>query len=160
RRFGVRERMTYDGRVLTALTPAALRAALDAVQRLRPDAVAVCLLHAYANPRHERRVGAALQPWVARDGVFCSLSHRLVAEFREYERVSTTVINAYVGPVMHGHLQTLQRGLRASRRRGRPRLRVMQSNGGAISADLAGREAIRTVLSGPAAGVMGAWRVA
>jgi len=148
--------MLYDGTVQTPLTPAAVDAALRAVRRLRPDAVAVCLLHAYANPAHERRLGAALSEL---DDVFCSLSHGLIAEYREYERLSTTVINAYVGPVMRRHLVDLERGLR---RRGRTaaRLRVMQSNGGAISARLAGREAVRTALSGPAAGVRGAWAVA
>jgi N-methylhydantoinase A len=82
------------------------------------------------------------------------LSHELVSEYREYERLSTTVINAYVQPVMSRHLDVLRRGLRKSR------LRVMQSNGGTISAAQAEQEAVRTVLSGPAAGVIGAWRVA
>lgn len=154
-RIGVAERMSFEGRVLTPLTPGGLRAALRAVRRLKPEAVAVCFLHSYANPRHERQLGAAL----AAAGVFCSLSHELIAEYREYERCSTTVVNAYVGPVMHRHLSTLEQGL-GTRKGGRTHLRVMQSNGGAISARLAGREAVRTVLSGPAGGVIGAWAVA
>ncbi len=153
-RIGVAERMSFEGRVLTPLTPRALRIALSAVRRLKPDAVAVCFLHSYANPRHERQVGAALGT-----GVFCSLSHALIAEYREYERFSTTVANAYVGPVMHQHLTKLEQGL-GTRGSAGTRLRVMQSNGGAISARLAGREAVRTVLSGPAGGVIGAWAVA
>jgi N-methylhydantoinase A len=151
RRIGVDERLAYDGRVVRSLSRRALRTALRAVRRHRPDAVAVCLLHAYANPAHERMLGEALAEL---DGVECSLSHQLVAEYREYERASTTVLNAYVGPVMRRHLQGLARGLRGVR------LRVMQSNGGAISARVAGREAVRTVLSGPAAGVIGACAVA
>jgi N-methylhydantoinase A len=151
RRIGVAERMLYDGHVLVPLKPGALRAALEAVRRRKPEAVAVCLLHAYANAAHEREIGAALAKQL---GVFCSLSHELVAEYREYERLSTTVINAYVGPVMSRHLVKLERGLGAAR------LRVMQSNGGTISAPRASREAVRSVLSGPAAGVIGAWAVA
>ena len=151
RRIGVGERMSHDGRALRPLTPAAVRAAIRAVGRQRPDAVAVCLLHAYANPAHERRLGRAL----AAAGIdACTLSHALVAEHREYERLSTTVINAYVGPVMSRHLHKLEQAVGAAP------LRVMQSNGGAISAALAARESVRTVLSGPAGGVSGAWTVA
>ncbi|MFN8627289.1 MAG: hydantoinase/oxoprolinase family protein [Candidatus Binatia bacterium] len=150
-RIGVRERTLADGRVLTPLRQSMLRLVLRTARRHRPEAVAVCFLHAYVNPSHELLVGKALNDW---PGVFASLSHALSAEHREYERLSTTVINAYVGPVMSRHLRRLQRGL------GRVRPRVMQSNGGAISASLAAREAVRTVLSGPAAGVVGAWAVA
>ncbi|MBI3784434.1 MAG: hydantoinase/oxoprolinase family protein [Deltaproteobacteria bacterium] len=150
-RIGVCERMLYDGTVHVELKPSSIRKAVERVRRLRPDAVAVCFLHSYANPNHERRLGKA----VARLGdLFCSLSHELVAEYREYERLSTTVINAYVGPVMSRHLNELSAGLDGRR------FRVLQSNGGAISAAVAGREAVRTCLSGPAGGVSGAWRVA
>ena len=151
RRIGVPERMLYDGRVLTRLRPAALRRALQAARRHKPESVAVCFLHSYANPEHEALVGSALVRWPE---VFCSVSHALIAEHREYERLSTTVINAYVGPVMSRHLGALERGLQGVRPR------IMQSNGGAISAQVAAREAVRTVLSGPAAGVIGAWEVA
>ena len=149
-RIGVRERTLYDGRVLLPLSRSSLRQALAAVRRERPESVAVCFLHAYANPRHEALAGKALAEWRE---VSCSLSHALSGEHREYERLSTTVINAYVGPVMSRHLRVLVRGLGLSPR-------VMQSNGGAISAAVASREAVRTVLSGPAAGVVGAWAVA
>lgn len=149
-RIGVAERIGADGRVITPLTEKELRRALRSVQRLRPQSIALCFLHAYANPEHERRVGRALRGL----GAPCSLSHELVAEYREYERLSTTVINAYVRPLMSRHLGELERGLKGSR------LRVMQSNGGAISAKQAAEEAVRTVLSGPAAGVIGACAVA
>lgn len=151
RRIGVPERMLYDGQVLVPLRPAALRRALEVARRHKPDSVAVCFLHSYANRKHEALVGSALARWPK---MFCSLSHALIAEHREYERLSTTVINAYVGPVMSRHLRALECGL------GGVRPRIMQSNGGAISAQVAAREAVRTVLSGPAAGVVGAWSVA
>ncbi len=151
RRVGVAERMLYDGEALRPLSQPALRAALRAMCRQHPEAVAVCLLHAYANPAHERLLGRGL---AARGIEFYTLSHELIAEHREYERLSTTVINAYVGPVMSRHLRTLEGNVPGAR------LRVMQSNGGAISAPLAAREAVRTVLSGPAAGVTGACAVA
>jgi len=145
-RLGVAERLTVDGRPLVPLSAAALHRAVAAARRARPQSIAVCLLHAYANPAHERRLGRAL----AALGVPVSLSHALIAEYREYERTSTTVMNAYVAPVMRRHLAELQRGTR------RAALRVMQSNGGAISAATAGREAVRTLLSGPAGGAIGA----
>ncbi len=145
-RVGVAERMAFDGSVLLPLSASATRRAVAAVRRLRAESVAVCLLHAYANPAHERALGRALR----RLGIPCSLSHQLVAEYREYERLSTTVTNAYVAPVMSQHLAKLRRGV------GRASLRVMQSNGGAISAPTAGRDAVRTLLSGPAGGVVGA----
>lgn len=150
-RVGVDERMLFDGQVLTPLTAANVKAALRKVQRLRPEAVAICFLHSYANAAHERRMGEAL---AALPAVFVSLSYELVPEMREYERTSTTVINAYVGPVMDRHLRALGEGLDGHM------LRVMQSNGGSISAAVAGSQAVRTLLSGPAAGVTGALTVA
>jgi N-methylhydantoinase A len=150
RRIGIEERTLHDGKLLLRPTRGETAAALRAARRQAPQAIAVCLLHAYANPAHERLLGRAAR----REKVPCSLSHELVSEHREYERLSTTVINAYVAPVMTRHLSDLERRLR------RTKLRVMQSNGGAISARLAGREAVRTVLSGPAGGVIGGWAVA
>jgi N-methylhydantoinase A len=146
RRLGVAERVAFTGEVLRALSAAAIRRAVAAARASGVEAIAVCLLHAYANPAHERRLGRAL----AALGIPVSLSHALGAEYREYERTSTTVLNAYVAPVMRRHLGELQRGV------GRATLRVMQSSGGAISAARASREAVRTLLSGPAAGVVGA----
>jgi N-methylhydantoinase A len=150
-RIGIAERTAFDGEILIPLSRKTLDAVATAIRRLRPEAIAVCFLHSYGNPQHERAVGRFLRRSV---DLPCSLSHELVSEYREYERLSTTVINAYVRPVMSRHLGLLQRGLKKTR------LRVMQSNGGAISAVQAGREAVRTVLSGPAGGVIGAWRVA
>ena len=150
RRLGVAERLSFDGRSLVPLSAAAVRRAVAAMRRARPQSIAVCFLHAYANPIHERRLGQALR----RLGLPVSLSHELVAEYREFERTSTTVMNAYVAPVMSRHLAALERGIR------RAPLRVMQSNGGAISLRTASREAVRTLLSGPAGGAIGALAVA
>jgi N-methylhydantoinase A len=149
-RIGVQERLLHDGSVHTPLRPAELRRVVQQLRRRRPQAVAVCLLHAHVDGGHERLLGAAL----AAAGIPFTLSHQLVGEHREYERTSTTVINAYVAPVMQRHLARLECGVPTRD------LRVMQSNGGAIAAELAGREAVRTALSGPAGGVIGAWQAA
>ena len=149
-RIGVRERVTFDGSIVTPLTGRELRALVRRVRARRPQAIAVALLHAYAMPRHERAIGAALR----RLGIPIALSHTLVHEAREYERTSTTVINAFVAPLMARHLARLSTG------RGRARLLVMQSNGGVVPPARAAAEPVRTVLSGPAAGVVGAAAVA
>src|SRR5439155_13152743 len=145
RRIGVRERVLADGTVETPLAPREVARAVAAVARSRATAVGVCLLHAYAEPAHERLLGRAL----AGRGLHVTLSHRLLCEYREYERVATTVVNAYVGPVMERHLGALAASVRG-------KLRVMQSSGGLIGAATARAEAVRTLLSGPAAGVVGA----
>jgi N-methylhydantoinase A len=145
RRLGVRERVLADGRVERSLDARALAAAVRAVELSRAEAVAVCLLHSYAQPDHERRLGRAL----AGRGLHVTLSHRLLREYREYERVATTVVNAFVGPGMSRHL-----GLLAGAVAGR--LGVMQSSGGLVGARTAAAEPVRTILSGPAGGVVGA----
>jgi N-methylhydantoinase A len=144
RRIGVRERVLADGTIETPLGRRAIRRAAVAAVRGGAEAVAVCLLHAYAAPRHERALGRAL----ARRGLHVTLSHRLLREYREYERVATTVVNAYVGPLMGRHLGALATSV--------ARLGVMQSSGGLIGAPAASAEPVRTILSGPAGGVIGA----
>src|SRR5207245_1844385 len=114
-------------------------------RRCRPEAIAVSLLHSYAASRHERVLARAL----AGLGVHLTLSHRLVREHREYERTATVVVNAYVGPPMTRHLGTLARAAAGG-------LQVMQSSGGLVGARTAATEPVRTILSGPAAGVVGA----
>jgi len=143
-RHGVAERMTFEGEAIVPLSAAEIGRAGDVVAGAA--AVAICFLHSYANPAHERALADALRS----RGIHCSVSHELVAEYREYERLSTTVMNAYVGPVMQRHLLALAAGV------GERPLRVMQSSGGAISVATASREAVRTLLSGPAGGVVGA----
>jgi N-methylhydantoinase A/oxoprolinase/acetone carboxylase beta subunit len=145
-RIGVAERSYFDGKTAFPLTPAELARVRRTVGRLRPESIAICLLHSYANRASEDRLARA----VGSLGVPVSVSNRILAEYREYERLSTTVVNAYVAPRMSSHLERLQRDLRPSR------LRVMQSNGSAIGVKLARDEPVRTILSGPAAGVIGA----
>jgi N-methylhydantoinase A len=153
-RYGVKERVLYDGSVLTPLQASELRALAGRIRRAGVETVAVCLLFSYANRTHERMVGRALENL----GIPISLSHVILPEYREYERTSTTVVNAYLAPVMGRYLGDVERLLR--RGRCRRKLRVMQSNGGAVSARVAIREPVRTILSGPAGGVVGAWQIA
>jgi N-methylhydantoinase A len=159
-RVGARERLAWDGVVVEPLTDREVRRVLAAVRRGRPEAVAVCFLFCFRNPRHERRMAAALR----RAGYLVSVSHEILPEFREYERTSTTVINAYLAPVMGRYLSGIRRrvgeawsaggGGAASARS--VQVRVMQSNGGIISAEKAALLPVTTILSGPAGGVTGA----
>lgn len=151
--FEVPERVDRHGQVVTPLDEAALEAALDAVQASGAESLAVVFLFSFANGEHERRAGKR----AAARGFSVSLSSDILPEYREYERASTTAANAYVAPLMDRYLQRLDQRLQEH---GRERLQIMQSNGGVISVDVARREAVRTVLSGPAGGVVGAWRVA
>lgn len=150
RRFGVVERLAYDGTVLTPLTPEEITRVLTRVRRSGAKSLAICLLHAYANPAHE----VMLLEAAASLGLPVSASHQILPEFREYERCSTTVVNAYLRPIMQRYLETLARELHGAR------LSVMRSNGGVMSAARAHQEAVHTVLSGPAGGVVGAFHVA
>ncbi|GAB4468751.1 MAG: hydantoinase/oxoprolinase family protein [Anaerolineae bacterium] len=148
-RLEVDERIGPDGQVIRPLTDEALDDLRQRIDGLAVEAVAICLLFSFLNPDHERQVRDAL-------GGRCpvSLSCEVLPEHREYERLSTTVINAYVSPLMDRYLSRVEAGL-AGRR-----LRIMQSNGGVITAETARREAARTALSGPAAGAVGAFHVA
>ena len=124
----------------------------EAVQRAKPESIAVSLLFGFANPANEKAVCQAL----AALGVPISVAHEILPEFREYERGSTVLINAYLAPKMQSYLNSLDESLRA---RG-SQLFVMQSSGGITSAAVAAREPVRTILSGPAGGVVGAAHVA
>ena len=155
-RFGITERVLYDGSVLVPLRTAELRAIRERLRRKRVQSLAVCLLFSYANPEHERRIGEALRGL----GIPISLSHVILPEYREYERTSTTVLNAYLAPVMGRYLGDLEKQLQPARGRKGCKLRIMQSSGGAVSARIAIREPVRTILSGPAGGVVGAWEIA
>jgi N-methylhydantoinase A len=117
--------------------------------------VAVCFLFSFLDPTHERRMGEMLRGL----GLPVSLSSDILAEFREFERTSTTVVNAYVSPIMTRYLTDLRRGIGSGSGQAGGKgagLRIMQSNGGSISADTAMRESVRTILSGPAGGAVGA----
>ena len=145
-RFGVGGRTFFDGHTETPLRASDLTELRATLKRHKVEAIAISLLHSYANPHSEQQIAQTLEPL----GIPLSISHRILPEYREYERLSTTVINAYVGPRMVAHLATLETRLKDAR------LRVMQSNGGAIGVGLARAEPVRTILSGPAAGVVGA----
>lgn len=146
--FGVRERAYHDGTIAESPAAAELQRLKTRLRRARVKSIAICFLHAYRNPENEQQVAAALEGL----GYLCS-SHDVCPEFREYERCSTTLINAYVGPLMDRYLAELERGTRHS-------ISIMQSNGGFMTTPEARRHAIRTVLSGPAGGVVGAIEMA
>jgi N-methylhydantoinase A len=158
-RFGVPERVSAEGEVLRAPTEEELLALAERVRESDAEAVAISLLFSFANPETERRVELALRSL----GLPISSSHRILPEFREYERASTTVVNAYLAPRMESYLTQLEQRVLARRvlvRHDRARVDVMQSSGGIIAARLGAQEPVRTVLSGPAGGVIGACRVA
>ena len=143
-RIGIAGRLGPEGEELEPLEEAELEALPDAVAGA--DAVAVVLLHSYAEPTHEEVVGDAL----AATGLPLSLSSRLLPEYREYERTSTTVVNAYVAPLVSRYLERIEAEA------GARSVRIMGSNGGALPVSRAAREPVHTVLSGPAGGVVGA----
>ncbi len=147
RRFAARERTGPDG-VLAPLTE--LDALVDEVAGAEPEAVAVCLLHSYRHPDHERAIGAALRE---RLGVHVSLSHEVVGTFREFERAATTEVDAALSPLLARYLRRL---LEAARDAGLPAPSIMQSSGGLAALSAAADHAALTVLSGPAGGAAAA----
>lgn len=149
--FGVTERLAADGSVLEPLSLEEIDRLIAALQDAKPDSVAICLLHSYANPAHEEALANALTA----AGFTVSASHAILPEYREFERWSTTAVNAYVTPLMAGYLTQLEQGLALQ-----SPLRIMQSNGGSISATHAKEAAVQTILSGPAAGAVGAQAIA
>ena len=155
-RVGVRERLDAQGRVLTPLDAAGVDAAIGVLQEAGVETVAVCFLHAYRNAAHERAVGERLRQRLP--GVHVSLSSDVLPEMLEFERTSTTVVNAYIAPLIARYLDRL-RGALAERDVRAPIL-VMQSNGGLISASSAASRPVTIIESGPAAGVVAAQQVA
>ena len=170
-RFGINERTASDGEILTSPTPEELRALAAQVVAAKPQSIAISLLFSFANPKNEVAIAKALAPLK----VPLSVSHEILPEFREYERTSTVVINAYLQPVMQNYLHNLEGRLPATGSRlpkipsgsgpgagsrkpeaASPRIFVMQSSGGITALSAAAREPVRTVLSGPAGGVVGA----
>jgi N-methylhydantoinase A len=151
RRLEVAERVTARGEVLIPLDEAAVR---DAARRLGAEgveSVAVSFLFSFRNPEHERRAAEIVAETVP--GASVSVSHRITQEWREYERTSTTVVNAYVRPIMDRYLGAFERGLADRGFRGR--LLITQSNGGAFSVEAAASKPVHTIESGPAAGAIG-----
>jgi N-methylhydantoinase A len=149
-RFGAPERMGPDG-PLRELDPHATEALLDRLAQAKPEAVAVALLHSYAHPRHERRLGELIAERIP--DAHLSLSHELVGTFREYERACTTEVDAALSPLLGAYLRRL--GAWAGKL-GLPAVQVMQSSGGLTDERRAADHAALTVLSGPAGGVGGA----
>jgi N-methylhydantoinase A len=146
--FGVSERMLFDGTIETPLVAADIAALCRRIVASGTESIAICLLHSCQNDSHERMLLDALSD----HGYVCA-SCDISPEFREFERASTTVINAYVGPLMDRYLGELERGCPH-------KLSIMQSSGGLLTASEARRHAVRTILSGPAGGIAGAVEVA
>ncbi len=148
-RFGIRGRILHTGEEIELLDEVKAKEVVEVLKDLGVESVAVCFLFSYLNPLHEQKIKALLEPL----GIAVSVSHEILSEFREYERTSTTVVNAYVMPrVKHytGHLTENLDLINNS-------LSIMQSNGGRITAATAMEEPVRTILSGPAGGVAGAF---
>ncbi len=143
---GVRERLNFRGEVITPLHDREVQRIVELCRRLEPESVAVCFLHSYANPAHEELVADA----ISEAGFPVSVSSQIMPEFREYERTSTTVVNAYLGPVVGNYIRRLEKKFPDTA------IFVQQSNGGCVPAANTGKQAVKTLLSGPAAGVMAA----
>jgi len=153
-RFGVPERVSSEGEVLRRPTDAELMELVEKVKASGAETVAVSLLFAFLNAENEARVVEALGVL----GLPISVGHRMLPEFREYERGSTLVVNAYLTPLMRGYLLGLEAKVGRTYEGGT--VEVMQSSGGIVGAGLAAAEPVRTLLSGPAGGVIGAWEMA
>ena len=170
-RFGINERTASDGEILTTPSTGELKALVDRLSAAGPESIAISLLFSFANSSNESRVVKSLQSV----SIPLSISHQILPEFREYERTSTVVINAYLQPVMERYLRNLEQSCRRdvagnvstpsrtarmgstnSPSNSAPRIFVMQSSGGITALSTAAREPARTVLSGPAGGAVGA----
>jgi N-methylhydantoinase A len=154
--FEVQERMSATGEVLKAFDEGSAHAAADGIAALAPDAVALCFLHSYSNPRHEDRMEAILRARLP--GVSVVASSRVHPEMREFDRASTTLFTAEVAPLMASYLARLGEGLRGLGIDAP--LQIMESSGGVMAADVAAERAVATLESGGAAGVMAAARFA
>ena len=146
-RFGVNCRTRSDGEIEIAFDDASAAEVVRKIELAQVESIAVCFLFSFLNPDDEIKMERALEKL----NISTSLSHRILAEFREYERTSTTVVNAYVSPIMKRYINHIIENI------GGNELRIMQSNGGSISAATAMNESVRTILSGPAGGAVGAY---
>lgn len=155
-RFEITERIGPDGAVITELAEDELHGIVESLRSINAQACAVCLLFAYLNPDHEKRIGAYLREKLP--GLAVSLGSEVQPEFREYERFSTTLLNAYLQPVLDHYMSHLQKEIK--RLVPGARVGINQSSGGLMSIDKARAFPIRTALSGPAAGVVGAIHMA
>lgn len=144
--YEVPERVLHTGEVLKALDSAQVQALTQDIKACDAEAVAICLLFSFLHPEHEKMIAQSLRA----AGFFVSVSSEILPEFREYERCSTTVVNAYVSPILGKYLTYLESALEPGMH-----LSVMQSNGGAIQPKEARQAGVRCILSGPAGGVVG-----
>ena len=151
RRFGISERTLHTGKIQTEIEPTDLDALASELAALELDAIAICFLFAYVNPQNEQIAAKRL----AQFGIPVSCSHEVLPEYREYARFSTTVANAYIRPTLERHLSTLVESKQFPKS-----FRLMLSNGGSVSVRNFESAGIRTVLSGPAGGVLGAYQIA
>jgi N-methylhydantoinase A len=149
-RFGLKERTLCTGEVIEDLDMKEAEEIARKIKGTDAESVAVCLLFSYLNPSHEKTIGTLIEKL----NIPVSLSHEILSEFREFERTSTTLVNAYVSPKMREYLSHIIAALQE-----KDSLRVMQSNGGSISAHTAMNESVRTILSGPAGGAVGAYEI-
>ncbi len=148
--FGLSCRLNSEGKHVETLKEEEVEELVEKLKSLGVESVAVSFLFSFLDPEDEIKVKEALE----KEGFPVSISSEIVPEFREFERASTTVVNAYVMPKMKGYIEYLVKNLQSG-----DTLRVMQSNGGVISPETAAKEPVRTVLSGPAGGVVGAWKL-
>ena len=151
-RFEISGRLGHDGQVIEPLDESQVVAAAQQIAAQGVEAVSVCFMHSYRNPAHERRTGEILQRLLP--GVFISISSEILPEFREFERMSTTALNAYVGPRMAAYMRNLVESVEAMGVRVSPS--TVHSNGGLMSVESVMTAPVRTCVSGPAAGVIGA----
>jgi len=156
RRLEVDERTLADGSIRTGVDPSDVKAAAQQLQKLGAEALAVVFINSYANAENERRAVEAVRAvW---PNAHVTASHEILPEIREFERTSTTALNAYLQPVVGNYIAQLEDGLTAAGARGK--LLIVQSNGGVTGVDTAKRLPVRTALSGPAAGVVAAAHIA
>jgi N-methylhydantoinase A len=150
RTLEIAERMYASGEVREAIDEQSVRDACEILARDGVDAVAICFLHAYANPEHEKIAGKIVE--AALPGAYVSLSHEILREYREYERTSTTVVNSYIGPKVGGYVRSLQSRLREIGFAGE--LAIMQSNGGVMPPEAAIKRPVMMMESGPVGGII------
>ena len=148
--FELEERAMASGEILVPLAPGQIEDLADVLAREKIEAVAVCLLHAYANPDHERLAGAVLTKTLKNR--YISLSHEILREYREYERISTTVVNAYIGPTVASYVGNLESSLEDIGFRGD--LSIMRSNGGVMAPRVAISRPVAMMESGPVGGII------
>jgi N-methylhydantoinase A len=149
-RFEIKERIDYQGKVITPLDLSNLDEVINYLIENKIESVAICLIFSFLYPEHEQVIAERIKPY----GFSVSLSSDILPEYREYERTSTTVVNAYVSPILDRYLAELEGPLQNSQ------FQIMQSNGGMISLKEAQQYGVRCILSGPAGGIIGAQKIA